>query len=209
MRRIRWRTVLVTLAIVVGVAAAAIEAVAAAELVVPLVTRRSAPPSVRLSATSRELLASLSAATPREPVPPSRPKTQRQRLLAAAYGLRGVPYKWAAKGPRAFDCSGFTKAAYAAIGVRLPDGSFNQATGEKCLTSMRALAPGDLLFYRWSGAKNVSHVTIYVGEGWAIGTGSPGQLREVVVYPLADDLSVPGTVITYRHIRLGDDHCGG
>jgi cell wall-associated NlpC family hydrolase len=130
-------------------------------------------------------------------------------LLAAAYALRGVPYKWAAKGPRAFDCSGFTKAAHAAIGVRLPDGSFNQAIGEKRLTSMRVLAPGDLLFYRWNGAKSVSHVTIYVGEGWVIGTGSPGQLREVVVYPLADDLTVPCTVITYRRIRLGDDHRGG
>lgn len=43
------------------------------------------------------------------------------------------------------------------------------------------------------------------GDCWAIGTGSPGQPREVVVYPLASDLRVTNTIVTYRHVNLGDE----
>ena len=139
------------------------------------------------------------------PVPPVSPKTARQRLLAVAFALGGAPYRWAAKGPRRYDCSGFTKAACAAAGVSLPDGSFNPADREKPLRDRRDLTPGDLLFYRWHADDGVTHVTVYAGAGCVIGTGTPGKLRHVVVYPLADDLRSDGRVITYRHIRLRDD----
>lgn len=138
------------------------------------------------------------------PQPPSQPATQRERLLKAAYELREIPYEWGAKGPDTYDCSGFTKAAYAAIDVELPDGSFNQAHGERPLVPEELVA-GDLLFYRWSGSDRVSHVTMYAGEGWVIGTGSPGQPKKVVVYPLQDDVANDGRVITYRHIELSDE----
>ena len=139
------------------------------------------------------------------PVSVTQPATERERLLNAALSLRGVPYEWGAKGPDEFDCSGFTKASYAAIDVQLPDGSFNQAEGERPLASLQDLVPGDLLFYRWPGQDGVTHVTLYAGGGWVIGTGSPGQPPEVVIYPLSDDLKVSGTVVTYRHIRLADE----
>lgn len=139
------------------------------------------------------------------PEPPADPRTDRERLLTRAFGLRGQPYVWGAKGPDAYDCSGFTKAAYGAGGVKLPDGSFNQAEGERPLEALDALTAGDLIFYRWSGSDHVSHVTLYAGDGWVIGTGSPGQAREVTLYPLADDLVPDGRVITYRHVTLRDE----
>lgn len=119
--------------------------------------------------------------------------------------MLGIPYQWEAKGPNAYDCSGFTKAAYAAGGVALPDGSFNQADHENPLDDPARLTPGDLLFYRWVGKNNISHVTLYAGDGWVIGTGSPGQPPMVVLYPLSDDLHDNGDVITYRHVRLPDE----
>ena len=119
--------------------------------------------------------------------------------------MLGVPYKWGAKGPAELDCSGFSRAAYAAVGVRLPDGSFNQARGEVPLRRLSDLAPGDLIFYRWYSSDKVAHVTLYWGDGLAIGTGSPGQKKEVVVYPLSEDFKVRDPVITYRHIRLKDE----
>lgn len=126
--------------------------------------------------------------------------------MAAAYALKGLPYQWGAKGPRAYDCSGFTKAAYAKVRVALPDGSFNQAQGERPLAAVNQLVPGDLLLYRWKGSDSVTHVTMYAGEGWVIGTGTPGQPRAVTLYPLASDLVRDGRTITYRHLRLPDEN---
>ena len=73
--------------------------------------------------------------------PSAHPSTERERLLVSARKLLGVPYQYGAKGPDKLDCSGFTKAAYKGIGVDLPDGSFNQATGERPLTSSPGLRP--------------------------------------------------------------------
>lgn len=165
--------------------------------------RPKTPPTEAMREATRHVQPCGAAATP--PEPPAVPRTDRERLLVKAHSLQGAPYKWGAKGPNAFDCSGLTKAAYEAAGVRLPDGSFNQAKGERALTSLTDLAPGDLLFYRWNRADGVTHVTLYAGKGWAIGTGSPGQPPEVVVYPLASDFRVPNMVVTYRHVVLPDE----
>jgi cell wall-associated NlpC family hydrolase len=134
------------------------------------------------------------------------PGTDRERLMAAAFAMEGIPYKFGAKGPALLDCSGFTKHAYAAVGVTLPDGSFKQASGEQPLATAGSLVAGDLLFYRWAGSDQISHVTMYAGDGWVVGTGSPGQPAMVVVYPLSSDVKNDGRVITYRHIKLPDEH---
>ena len=146
-----------------------------------------------------------SETTPASPAPPSDPKGDRERLIVAANMMKGIPYEWGAKGPDKYDCSGFTKAAYAKVDVDLPDGSFNQAKGEKPLGDVAEMVPGDLILYRWAGSKGVKHVTMYAGDGWVIGTGTPGQLGEVTLYPLTADLVDDGRVITYRHIVLPDE----
>lgn len=160
------------------------------------------PPTGEMRAASTQIDLSGTALTP--PLPPAAPRSDRDRLIISARGMLGIPYRWGAKGPDEYDCSGFTKAAYAAVGVKLPDGSFNQAAGERPLRSLDELAPGDLLFYRWNGAVGVSHVTLYLGDGWVIGTGSPATPSEVGIYPLAADFRVPNTTVTFRHIVLPD-----
>ena len=139
------------------------------------------------------------------PTPVAHPSTERERLLSESWKLIGVPYDYGAKGPDKLDCSGFTRSAYEAIGVSLPNGSFNQAKGEQPLTSVSRLVPGDLLFYRWANHKSISHVTMYAGNGWVIGTGTPGQPPQVGVYPITCDLRGDGRIITYRHITLSDE----
>jgi cell wall-associated NlpC family hydrolase len=165
-------------------------------------------PGAEATAAMRDAMRSLAQAvdvSAQAPTPAARPSTQRERLLAAGWRLIGVPYAYGAKGPDKLDCSGFTKSAYQAIGISLPNGSFNQARGEQPLTSVARLVPGDLLFYRWADHKSVSHVTMYAGDGWVIGTGTPGQPQKVVVYPITYDLRADGRIITYRHIRLSDE----
>jgi cell wall-associated NlpC family hydrolase len=167
-------------------------------------TRPVFPPTAQMIAAAAQL--DLRATSTNAPAVPHDPATDREELLAAAHAKLGIPYKFGAKGPRLLDCSGFTRVAYGDVGVRLPDGSFNQAKGELPLTALDDLAPGDLLFYRWPGKKGVTHVTMYWGEGWVIGTGSPRQPSEVVIYPLASDFAaLPGTVVTYRHVPLPDE----
>lgn len=196
MKRIRWVRVLAFVAVV---------GVAGGFVLWRLLPAEPVPASPEMRAASQQLASRLGTATPEAPEPPSDPQTDRERLMAAAYEMRGIPYEWAAKGPDKLDCSGFTKAAYAKVGVRLPDGSFNQGKIEEPLESLNQLVPGDILFYRWSGDTRISHVTLYAGDGWAIGTGSPGQPKKVVVYPLASDLKVRNTVVTYRHVQLRDE----
>lgn len=196
MKRIRWVRVLA-----VGAVAVAVGTV----VLLRLLPAEPVPASPEMIAASSQLASGLDTASPEPPRPPAEPMTDRDRLMAAAHKMRGIPYVWGAKGPNSLDCSGFTKAVYEQVGVRLPDGSFNQGKSEEPLESLDHLVPGDILFYRWSGATRISHVTLYAGDGWVIGTGSPGQPKEVVVYPLASDLKVENTVVTYRHIQLKDE----
>jgi hypothetical protein len=166
-------------------------------------------PGTEATAAMREAMQNLAQdvdVSAQPPTPATHPATQRERLLAAGWKLIGVPYAYGAKGPDKLDCSGFTTSAYEAIGVSLPNGSFNQAKGEQPLTSVARLVPGDLLFYRWANHRSVSHVTMYAGDGWVIGTGTSGQPAKVVVYPITYDLRGDGRVITYRHMTLPDEN---
>jgi cell wall-associated NlpC family hydrolase len=79
-----------------------------------------------------------------------------------AYAHLGDPYVFAAAGPRAFDCSGLTMAAWKAAGVSLPHNAAMQ-WGKVAHISRAALQPGDLVFYR-----SLGHVALYVGGGKVI-----------------------------------------
>ena len=162
------------------------------------------PATPAMRAATSELTSAAATQTPR-PHAAAHPHTDRERLMAAAFAMEGIPYKFGAKGPTLLDCSGFTKRAYTAVGVTLPDGSFKQASGEQPLRTQGSLVAGDLLFYRWAGGDQITHVTMYAGNGWVVGTGSPGQPPKVVVYPLSADLKNDGRVITFRHVRLQDE----
>ena len=89
-------------------------------------------------------------------------------VVSYARAQVGDPYVWGAVGPDAFDCSGFTMAAWAQAGVSLPHNSGAQM-GSGTPVSTDALMPGDLVFYY----SPVSHVGIYVGDGQIVHAGNP------------------------------------
>jgi cell wall-associated NlpC family hydrolase len=76
----------------------------------------------------------------------------------------GKAYVSGAEGPFSFDCSGFTKRAYARAGLRLPHSSGEQA-GRARSISRRAARAGDLVVGR-------GHVGIYMGNGMMIDAGN-------------------------------------
>ena len=104
---------------------------------------------------------------------------------------RGVPYSWgggALNGPSAgvdydagkigYDCSGFTRYAFAGVGVQIPKYSGDQYnTGRKVPQSQAKR--GDLLFWGPGGSQ---HVAIYLGNNQMLEASSSGE--RVKVSPL-------------------------
>ena len=105
--------------------------------------------------------------------PERRPSPRAAQAVAYAVAQRGKPYRWAAEGPAAFDCSGLTWAAWRAAGVTIPRTAAGQLAG---LPRVRGrLQPGDLLIYASRGPSG-RHVAMVVGTGRmveALGRGIP------------------------------------
>ena len=104
--------------------------------------------------------------------PPTR--AARSEVVSIAKRYLGAPYRWAASGPNAFDCSGFTMFVYSQVGVSLPHSSRAQyGSGQK--VSMGDLQPGDLVFF----GSPIHHVGIYVGGGSYIHAPRTGDVVKI------------------------------
>jgi cell wall-associated NlpC family hydrolase len=101
--------------------------------------------------------------------------------LTAALGKLGAPYRWGAKGPNAFDCSGLIQWAFKNAGVDLPRTSRAQSrVGAPVAKS--DLRPGDLVFFY----SPVSHAGIYAGGGrivHASTSGKPVKMGDIDTMP--------------------------
>ncbi len=109
------------------------------------------------------------------------PTAQLTTAVRAAESRRGLPYVWGAAGPTAFDCSGLVQWSFAQAGVAMPRVAADQArTGPAVPVSQ--LEPGDLLFYHTDPTDPgyISHVAIYLGDGWMIQAPQPGMDVQVV-----------------------------
>jgi cell wall-associated NlpC family hydrolase len=92
-------------------------------------------------------------------------------VIAYARSQVGKNYRRGGEGPHTFDCSGFTKRAYAEVGLRLPHSSGAQAARAR-MVPRSAAQPGDLVV-------GPGHVGIYMGGGMMIDAGNS---RTGVVY---------------------------
>jgi cell wall-associated NlpC family hydrolase len=85
-----------------------------------------------------------------------------QEILTFSAKYLGSPYRYAASGPKAFDCSGFTSFAFRAFGYKLSHGCRQQIT-EGTRVDIPEMKPGDLIFFTSSRSKNnAGHVGIVV-----------------------------------------------
>jgi len=119
--------------------------------------------------------------------------------LRAAESRRGLPYVWGAAGPKSFDCSGLVQWSYAQAGVAMPRVAADQARTGLAVPVSR-LQPGDLLFYHTDPTDPgyISHVAIYLGNGWMIQAPQPGMNVEVV--PASFDSQFAGAVRVYPRV---------
>jgi len=99
-------------------------------------------------------------------------------VLEFAAAQLGTPYLWGGNGPGGFDCSGLTKAAFAAAGVSLPRVAQDQFNHGPPDAGGSTVIPGDLLFFG-SGPDGVDHVGIYVGSGLMVDAPHTGAVVRV------------------------------
>lgn len=90
------------------------------------------------------------------------------RAVAFAQSRIGTPYCWGGNGPRCYDCSGLTRAAWHYAGRAIPRTSEEQLA-QLPSVPMEAVQPGDILW-------RPGHVGIYAGQGWVIAATHTGDI---------------------------------
>ena len=109
------------------------------------------------------------------------PAPSARAAIAVAFALAqiGKPYVFAASGPRAYDCSGLTMAAWGKAGVRLPHfAAYQYNMGHH--VSRSQLEPGDLVFFY----PGIQHVAMYIGHGMVVHAPHTGDV--VRIAPLSE-----------------------
>jgi|CXWL01.1.fsa_nt_gi cell wall-associated NlpC family hydrolase len=95
---------------------------------------------------------------------PSEPDPADQ-VLDEAFALLGTRYRLGSSNPEVgIDCSQFVRRAFASIGISLPQSSAGQI-GVGRVVERENLEPGDLVFFKNTYKRGISHVGIYVGDG--------------------------------------------
>jgi len=99
--------------------------------------------------------------------------TKEDEILETAKEFLGVKYIWAANGPSAFDCSGYTKYVFKRNGITLPRYSGHQAK-VGIQIQFDELEKGDLVFFDTEKHPRgkVNHVGIYIGNNQFIHASS-------------------------------------
>ena len=86
----------------------------------------------------------------------------RQDVIREAKRWLGTPYRYRGTDAAGMDCSGLVSTAFARTGISLPRTARDMYKRGKS-TSVRERIPGDLVFFRNTAGKGITHVGIYLG----------------------------------------------
>lgn len=95
-------------------------------------------------------------------------------LASFAKHFLGFKYVYGGFTPEGFDCSGFAMYIYKQFGYNLPHNAAAQMQIGSAVEK-NELLPGDLVFFKTTGAGRVSHVGIYLGGGQFIHASSKAR----------------------------------
>ncbi len=112
-------------------------------------------------------------------VRPPAPSEGARAAIDYAFAQIGKPYRYAATGPNAFDCSGLTMMAWRAGGLNLPHYSGAQFKMFPRVP-LNELQPGDLVV---RGPGGSAHVALYVGDGMQVSATSTGDVVKLQPVP--------------------------
>ena len=133
-------------------------------------------PAAQAPAVSAPAAQAPSASAPAAQAPVVAPNASAvSTALSFARSQLGDRYQLGGAGPDVWDCSGLTKAAYAAAGIYIGTHSatnqYNTMANQGKLVSFANVQVGDLLF--WGSRGNYYHVAIYVGNGQILEAPNP------------------------------------
>ena len=98
-----------------------------------------------------------------------------QTVIQTAKKMLGVKYRYGGTSPsRGFDCSGLVQYSHRAAGINLPRTTGQQFASARRI-SRKYLRAGDLVFFKTSPSRAVSHVGIYLGNYKFIHAPSSGK----------------------------------
>ena len=85
-------------------------------------------------------------------------------IIDEAYKHIGTPYRYGARGPKAFDCSGFTSYVYRQFGINLSRSSRDQARDGKAVEGTYAdMQKGDIIIFgARASRRSIGHVGIFI-----------------------------------------------
>jgi murein DD-endopeptidase len=123
-------------------------------------------------------------------------ETQTPASLGDEIALRalaqvGKPYRYGGADLNGFDCSGLVFFIHHELGLTAPRTAAEQYTASQPVNVHR-LEPGDLLFFRTTKRRQVSHVGIYAGGGRFI--HAPQSGRSIELRDLDDEYYGPRLV---------------
>lgn len=94
----------------------------------------------------------------------------------------GKPYVLGGNGPSCFDCSGLVYYCLKQVGInigRLTAAGYASYSGWTRINSASNLRRGDLIFYYDNAHSYISHVGVYLGNGYYIHASSSHGMVEI------------------------------
>lgn len=86
-------------------------------------------------------------------------------MVERALSWLGVRYRFGGQDEKkGFDCAGLVRRVFGAFAVDLPRTAAAQFR-HGCIVDREELQPGDLVFFRNTYKRGISHVGIYIGNG--------------------------------------------
>ena len=113
------------------------------------------------------------------------PQEPRPGMVERALSWLGVKYRFGGQDEKkGFDCAGLVRQAFRELAIELPRTAAAQFR-QGCIVERNELQPGDLVFFKNTYKRGISHVGIYIGNGEFVHAAS--RRRSVVV----DRLDMP------------------
>ncbi len=94
--------------------------------------------------------------------------TVSKNVVNQAMKLRNIPYIFGGTTKNGFDCSGFVQYAFKQSGKKISRTTLSQFAQSKKVVSPK---PGDLVFFKNTYRKGISHVGIYIGNNKFVHAG--------------------------------------
>ncbi len=103
------------------------------------------------------------------------PSRSKYTVTKTAKSMLGVKYLYGGTSPnKGFDCSGLVQYSYKKAGIHIPRTTLQQYKATKPI-SRKYLKAGDLVFFKITVSRAVSHVGIYLGNNQFIHAPSSGK----------------------------------